>query len=415
MVSSTLAMAHAHMVLAPALALHTMTGLPIWATILTTGTLATLYTIKGGMAAVLYTDFVQSIVMIGCAVTMLGVCISRLDRPLFQTLKDIHGEVVPEKFWHLHPTRSSPPAESFYSMLIGYTFLNLAQLATDQIAVQRYLTASSAAECKRSLVLNGCCQGCFTLLMCFLGWSLSAYFHQGGRQDPLGNHTLSSKDQISPYFALTQMPHGFGGLLVAAILGSTMSVFSGGVNAAATCVVVDILQGAMQKDIPEWQIVRTSRIISGVIATVAIVLAFAASAVKGLVKMGVIATCMSTPLLGLFLLGMFSSRTSAKGALAALTVGFVTVIYLAAANIVCGTSSHLCHAHEFFSGGLVSIFWFGTIGTLSTVLTGVVTWAICEPPPPSFILGLTYGSRQYARADSGSNLSEVKPLVGTLN
>ena len=67
-----------------------------------------------------------------------------------------------------------------------------------------------------------------------------AYYLQRG-QDPLLDGSISSSDQVLPYFVLTALPHGVAGLIVAAILGSTMSVFSGGVNAATTSVAIDLI------------------------------------------------------------------------------------------------------------------------------------------------------------------------------
>jgi uncharacterized sodium:solute symporter family permease YidK len=70
------------------------------------------------------------------------------------------------------------------SMIIGLGFLSLGQLSTDQIAVQRYLTATSVSSCRRSVYLNGLVQALFTVLLCYMGLSLYAFYVQAGT-DPI--------------------------------------------------------------------------------------------------------------------------------------------------------------------------------------------------------------------------------------
>ncbi len=61
-----------------------------------------------------------------------------------------------------------------------------------------------------------------------LGWALFAFYRQHGGPDPIDSNIISTSDQITPYFALTELPRGVAGLLFAVVLGSTMSVFSAG-------------------------------------------------------------------------------------------------------------------------------------------------------------------------------------------
>eukprot|EP00050_Salpingoeca_kvevrii_P005202 m.273914 g.273914 ORF g.273914 m.273914 type:complete len:544 (-) comp11090_c1_seq46:449-2080(-) len=235
---------------APALALAALTGLPIWLTIVVIGSIATPYTIKGGMAAVLWTDFLQSLMMIVCAVLMAAVANSRIGGAAGVMREMKRGErTVTAEFFEPNPTRSERPAETFWSMVVGYSVISLAQLSTDQIVVQRYMTAKSAQECRRSVLLNGVLQLVFSSMLNYLGWSLYAYYHERtartGAPDPLAAGDIASSDQLSAYFALTELPKGMAGLLIAAVLGSTMSVFSGGVNAAATSCYVDLMEGRL--------------------------------------------------------------------------------------------------------------------------------------------------------------------------
>ncbi len=125
---------------APALALNALVGLPLWANILACGGLATIYTVKGGMVAVIWTDFLQSCLMIICVVLVSILGTMEVDggmSAVFGTLAN-HSRLVNASFFVPDPTisASAVPKETFWSMTVGYTFLSMGQLATDQVAVQ---------------------------------------------------------------------------------------------------------------------------------------------------------------------------------------------------------------------------------------------------------------------------------------
>eukprot|EP00050_Salpingoeca_kvevrii_P005200 m.273534 g.273534 ORF g.273534 m.273534 type:complete len:561 (-) comp11090_c1_seq20:409-2091(-) len=409
---------------APALALAALTGLPIWLTIVVIGSIATPYTIKGGMAAVLWTDFLQSLMMIVCAVLMAAVANSRIGGAAGVMREMKRGErTVTAEFFEPNPTRSERPAETFWSMVVGYSVISLAQLSTDQIVVQRYMTAKSAQECRRSVLLNGVLQLVFSSMLNYLGWSLYAYYHERtartGAPDPLAAGDIASSDQLSAYFALTELPKGMAGLLIAAVLGSTMSVFSGGVNAAATSCYVDLMEGRLGLRHSAAQTVRVSREVSFLLALVIIALAFAASSIHGLVKMGVIATCLCSPLLGVFLLGMLSRRCNSQGAVVGLGMGLAAVLLMAASNIgssLMDKGAAVCRMGHALGASRVSVFWFGAVGALTTVLTGYVAALWWPAPDPRLLRGLTMHSKgealapairlRFAAVDSDSDAAE---------
>lgn len=139
-----------------------------------------------------------------------------------------------------HPTRHEAPAESIYALGFGVGVLSLAQMATDQLAVQRFLTAKDLGHCVRSFVYSSVFSGLFTILMGFNSLCILGFYKQQ-HENPLKEGKIEQADQILPYFAIMELPHGIAGLLVAAVLGSTMSVYSGGLNAAATAFHIDIL------------------------------------------------------------------------------------------------------------------------------------------------------------------------------
>ena len=262
---------------APALLLHTVLEFPLWATILFTGCMSTLWTIKGGMLAVVYTDAVQSVAMIAGVVSCLGFTLAKIDggpAAAYRLLGD-GGMLQWKELVEFHPTRREAPAESVWAMLLGVGTLSLAQVGTDQLAVQRFLTAKNKSECIKSFVYSGVYNIFWVLLMCINALAILSFYEQE-KIRPVQDKLIEQADQILPYFAITQvntcgiaahgyrcrpsrfliesccmqLPRGIAGLLVAAVLGSTMSVYSGGLNAAATCCHVDILTNALGQPCP---------------------------------------------------------------------------------------------------------------------------------------------------------------------
>eukprot|EP00048_Salpingoeca_helianthica_P021191 m.10871 g.10871 ORF g.10871 m.10871 type:complete len:545 (+) comp5686_c0_seq1:48-1682(+) len=377
---------------APAIVLDTLTSLPTWAAILVSGVLATAYTVKGGIMAVVWTDFLQSVVMIGFAIVAVVMATARIDGGFSGVSHALHNASRLVNIEFLRPhflEESGTQNESLWSMVIGLGFLSLGQLATDQIAVQRYLTASSVAACRRSVYLNGLVQGIFTLLLCYLGMALFAFYYQSN-VDPLASGAISNKDAILPYFALTKLPEGLAGLLIAAILGSSMSVFAGGINAAATSLYVDILQNVWRVN-PAKSLFYT-RVASIALSIVSISIAFAAAQKTGLVQMGIIVTAVSSPLLGVFLLGILVERSNTPGAIIGLISGLVAVVWVAVGSLVCGSE---CDGAA--SPGRLSNFWLATAGCLTTVIMGGLASLFFPELPPEFLVGLTYRTRAHAQ------------------
>ena len=110
------------------------------------------------------------------------------------------------------------------SLLIAAAFLHLVQMGTDQVSVQRYLTAGSLREAKRSLWIK--LWFIIPVLVLFYGTGLVLYAFYKIHGDPLAAGFIEKEDQILPYFVITQLPTGLPGLLIAAIYAASMSTIS---------------------------------------------------------------------------------------------------------------------------------------------------------------------------------------------
>ena len=155
------------------------------------------------------TDAIQSIAMIAGVVVCLICTLNKIEGGLsgmFTTLKDA-DMLQYHELLEFHPTRHEAPAESVWALGFGVGILSLAQMATDQLAVQRFLTAKDLGNCVRSFVYSSTFSGLFTILMGFNSLCILGFYKQQ-RLDPLKAGRIEEADQILPYFAITELPHG---------------------------------------------------------------------------------------------------------------------------------------------------------------------------------------------------------------
>jgi SSS family transporter len=296
----------ATVIYAPALALSIATGLPLVFSILTMGILATLYTVMGGLAAVLWTDVVQFVTLIGGAIVVALflihfspdgaagiITVARENKHL-----QLDGSI---SLWRM--TLTGVAISFFFQMMQDY--------GTDQVTVQRLLATKTKRGMAKAILFNAGTDFCIVSLLLFIGLGLFAYYQINPGALP---ETISG-DQIFPYFIAHVLPTGLSGLLIAAIFAAAMSSMDSGINSMATVVVNDFIFPMFGKK-DDGQSVRLARIVTallGALATALSVYLFYRSSAKGIIE--TFATFMglfSAPVLALFLLGLLTKRGSFK-------------------------------------------------------------------------------------------------------
>ena len=348
---------------APALALEKVTGIPLWMTIIATGSLTTLYTALGGMKAVIWTDVMQLIVLFGGQLIIVIVAVSKISGGL----SGVWETALADGRMDLSVDFSLSERINLWAVLIAAGFMHLVQMATDQVSVQRYLTAGSLAQAKRSLWIK--LWFILPVLVIFYGTGLVLYAFYKEVGDPLAAGLIAKEDQILPYFVVTQLPMGLPGLLIAAIYAASMSTISAGLNSLASATVVDFKQRlskvpeasqSVQLGEARWITVGYGIVVMG--------LAFAVSLMPGnlVESVNTIIGLVGGPLLGLFFLGMFTERATTKGALLGSLVGFVALLSL------------LLYQNGVFTAvkppPLISFIWFTFVGCLITMAVGLLTF-----------------------------------------
>ncbi len=315
---------------APAILFKATAGVPGWLTALVCGFFATLFTMKGGMKTVIITDFMQSLALIGGAVVILILAMVGSD--------GLHNKDL-KLDWNEYFSIESWAGDNFWYFIVGILFNTVGQSGTDQIAIQRLMSTENVRSAKRASVVSGWLNGSMSSVLVIIGLYMHAYYRSHDKNPLAGQNTANN---IMPYFLMADSPPGFLGVLVAAVLGCTLSVLSGGLNAVAACFYVDIVQNVFMVVASPRKIVRTSRIITFFFGMVITILAVLSTYMKiDIVNFSNIASGLfSGPISAVFLLGMLSKRVNTFGVLTGFVFSVLLIIYTLVGEITCvGLSS----------------------------------------------------------------------------
>lgn len=355
---------------APALALEQVTGLPLWFTILCAGLLTTFYTTIGGMRAVIWTDMMQLIVLFGGQLIIVITAILHVPGGLGRVLRvaSEHGKF--DLSLSLDPT----VRVTLWGLAIGSIFLHLVQMATDQVSVQRYLTAKSLKEAQRGLWVKLWLVLPVTGIFYATGVALFVFYQIHG--DPLAGGLIRKPDQILPYFAVTELPVGFPGIFIAAIFAASMSTVSAGLNSLTSATLIDFHQRLWPgSNLSEDAQLRLAKWMTVFYGALVIALAFLVQHLGTLLEASnAVIGMVGGPLLGLFLLGILVGRATTRGAL----IGWLAGVGLL---LPVGFATN------------VSFLWYALIGCATTMTVGYLASLFEPSPSPERLAGLTWKTR----------------------
>lgn len=309
----------------PALALSSATDINIYAAILAIGVLCILYTVMGGIEAVVWTDAIQAIVLLGGALLCLVIIIFRLDggvETIFEIASaDSKGIVADWKTFDLGSATNSG-----WVIFLGFLFASLPSYTAGQDVVQRYVTTPSEKAAARSLWLNLPMVLLGSFLFFALGTALYAFYKS---QPQLLDPTLERNDGILPFFILQNLPVGVAGLIVAGIFAAAQSTISSSLNSVATAFVTDCYGRVLKPHSDDARRLRVARNVVILLGVVGIVLAawIAATGMKSAFDAFNTFIGMALgPVGGMFFLGVFVKRASGSVALTGAVGGFLTVL-----------------------------------------------------------------------------------------
>jgi SSS family solute:Na+ symporter len=357
----------------PALALATVTGIDVRLAIVVVGIVATLYTVMGGITAVVWTDALQlGIVLLG--VGLSAAIIASLLPGGFRGAFAIAAEAG--RLEWIDPEQPLSSVRSFWGAAIGYGILSLSVAGTNQQPVQRYLSCESVAAARRAALLGWAVGAVITLMTLGLGVLLFAYY----RANPGSIAEGLSGDAIFPHFIATELPAGVKGLLVAAIFAAAMSSLDSALNAMSSATLCDFHDRLGASRASEEQRLRLARRWTIIWGIVGIAAGLYVAGRGSLLAMAVrYVGYFAGPILGLFLLGFLSPKTGERAALWGCGISFAGVLFLVKAPEWWGIQLP-------FQG-----IWLAAGGTLLTLLAGLIASFFCPPPRREQLDGLCRG------------------------
>jgi len=281
--------------------------------------LTLIYTFEGGLAAVIWTDVVQTVVYVGG--TLVGLwTILHLVPGGWSAVHAAAAGAGKLQVFDFTPSLWLP--YTFWAGLIGGTFFITASHGTDQLIVQRLLAARSRKQSVTALLSSGVAILFQFALFLIVGVMLWAYYR-------VPSAAFGKPDRIYPTFIVRQMPHGVSGLLIAAILAAAMSNLSAALNSLSSSAIMDFYL-RLRPDADEQRRMRLSRLATFFFALVLFGLAvFSLHQAGRVVEVGLqIASVAYGALLGVFLLGVLTRRANQRGATVGMVFGLSVDLYL---------------------------------------------------------------------------------------
>ncbi len=300
-----------------ALALAVVTPLSPSQSVMLMGALSILYCALGGVEAVIWTDTIQTAVLLGGAVLCLAIMLAGIDGGVAGGIAEA---AAAGKFHavnlHLDPTSASL---AVWVVVLGGLGQNFSSYTSDQAIVQRYMTTPDISRAATSIWLAACLAAVSSFLFFGLGTGLFAFY----RSHPEKLDPTFTTDQIFPLFILHETPPGLAGLIVAGIFAAAQSTVSTSMNSTATTLVTDFLRplAACRSEAGYLRAARGLTVAFGLAGT-ALGLVFINPDIRSLFDsfLKVIGVFMGV-LGGLFALGMLTRRTSGAGAFVGVVAG----------------------------------------------------------------------------------------------
>jgi len=308
-----------------ALAFHGLLGWDIAAIIIITGVIVTLYTWLGGIEAVIWTDVVLSIVLIVGALACGGILLFSMPEGPGQVFA-IAGAHHKFNLGSFGLSLSSP---TFWVVLLYGVAINLQNFGIDQTYIQRYMTAKTSREAKKSVLVGALTYIPLSALFIFIGTELFAYYTVRPELLPDALKAADMSDKVFPYFIVTGLPRGIVGLVISAIFAAAMSTVSSSINSASTLILTDFYKRYSRAALTEkksMRILRISTICWGLLGTgMALAMMGVSSALDAWWKL---AGIFSGGMLGLFLLGYFSRKAGNMAAAVGAALGILVILWM---------------------------------------------------------------------------------------
>ena len=362
-----------------AVPMYILMGWNLHAVIILTSIGIIVYSMMGGLKAVIWADAIQGIILIGGALLCLGILMFSMPEGPMQTFELAVNSPEGNKF-SLGAFTSDLTTSTFWVCLIYGIFINLQNYGIDQNYVQRYHAAKTDKDAKFSALFGGYLFIPVSALFFLIGSALYSYYQAGVA--PLPDEIAQKPDYVFPYFIVNGLPIGLRGILIASIFAAGMSTVSTSVTSAATILLTDYIRPFFRKAHnrdgsavhkgdasleptegerrKELAIVRLSSFAVGILgACVAIAMLSVESIIDA---WWTLSSIFSGGMLGLFLLGCIPQKINRLAALLGCICGVLVIGWISMAEMWNLPGLHL-HPYLAIVLGTTAIFLVGFLCT----------------------------------------------------
>jgi SSS family solute:Na+ symporter len=351
-----------------ALPVNALFGWEIKSVIIITGIAVILYSMLGGIKAVIWTDTIQGIILI------LGA----LACAVFLTVKLPGGagrlfEIAAEnnKF-SLGSFGTSLRDSTFWVVLVYGLFINLQNYGIDQNYIQRYMSAGSEREARSSALFGSLLYVPVSLLFFYIGTALFSFYTAQPGLLPAELSAAGAGDRVFPHFIVTGLPAGLTGLLIAAIFSAGMSTVSTSLNSTATIFLTDYYKRYINKQAGEKSSMNALRVSSLITGLLGIMIAILLVGVESVLDAWwALASIFSGGMLGLFLLGFIVKKSGKTEAIIGVILGVILIVWMSLSPIVF-TDGTMGAFRSPFHSNLTIVFGTTTIFLAGFLITSLI-------------------------------------------
>uniref|UniRef100_UPI0040495598 sodium:solute symporter n=1 Tax=Cephaloticoccus sp. TaxID=1985742 RepID=UPI0040495598 len=384
-----------------------------WIGALTTVILTGIYTILGGLRAVVYTEVAQTALLLAGSVFITLFGLSQLGG--WDELKStLAAESTRVALWR----PLSDPDFPWLGVMIASPIIGIWYWCTDQYIVQRTLAAKSLRDARRGAIFGGFLKVLPVFVFLIPGMIGFALHQKGLLHIPLRTDGSLNGDAVFPTMVTTLLPSGLRGIVVAGLLSALMSSLASLFNSCATLFTVDIYK-RLKPGLTESALVRVGRLATGVVVVLGIVWIPVMKYISGgglYQYLQSVQGYLAPPITAVFLLGLFVPRINARGAFTGLVVGFVLGLLKIALQAMAGGGA-LDSAGVLYAFGQINFLYYSGWLFLASVIIVVVASLTAPAPTAAQISGLTFSSitpEQAAENRASWGAAEVLASAGVL-
>ena len=304
---------------AGALVFNTFFGINVFTSILVISIITAIYTVLGGLKAVVVTETVQSVILILGAVVLTGFAIFALSDHGIQSVADLKANIKPGQLKMLHTKESlahlgGDNGLTWYACLLGYPVLGLWYWCSDQTIVQRVLGAKTKKDAQLGPILAGFLKILPVFILVFPGVIAYVLF-----KDIIGTNA----NMALPVMIYELLPVGLKGLMTATLLAALMSTIAAALNSSATLVAVDIVK-RINPGISDKGQIRIGRYAAIIVMLLAMAWSTQGGKFSSIFEaINKIASAIAPPVAVVFLFGVFSKKGTAQAAFITLIIGLL--------------------------------------------------------------------------------------------